>query len=114
MIKPEIQRLFDRAEKLYEKGLITEEQYQDQMRNKEEILRRPSEGVFINPLYKINKDDYDNMDIDIGHDTYDQALLQQVKFFQQKNDLVVDGVIGMQTLLQLDILTNQALEFVEF
>ena len=36
-MKPEIQRLFDRAENLYKKGLITEDQYQDQMRNKEEI-----------------------------------------------------------------------------
>lgn len=36
-MKPEIQRLFDRAEKLYEKGLITEEQYQEQMSNKKEI-----------------------------------------------------------------------------
>lgn len=62
MIKPEIQRLFDRAEKLYEKGLITEEQYQDQMRNKEEILRRPSLGDYLREVIKLNFEDVKRTD----------------------------------------------------
>ena len=38
-IKPEIQRLFDRADRFHEKGLITEKQYQEHLAIKAEIKK---------------------------------------------------------------------------
>ena len=49
-----------------------------------------SEGVFINPFYKISKDDYDNMDIDIRKEL---AIAMSYDIFRNNPQLDVDVLI---------------------